>query len=106
MNDIGLNALLEQMRLLSNEAKSTLTRPAVDRNQIPFTELLKQSIDKVNGLQQHARHLTEAFEHGEPRVSLAEVMIAGQKASISFQALTQVRNHMLSAYQEIMKMSV
>ena len=50
--------------------------------------------------------LRESFETGNPNVELADVMIAAQKARISFEALTQVRNKMLSAYQEIMRMSL
>jgi flagellar hook-basal body complex protein FliE len=39
-------------------------------------------------------------------VSLAEVMVASQKASLQFQAMTEVRNKLLTAYQEIMSMQV
>ena len=46
------------------------------------------------------------FEKGDPDVSLAEVMVALEKASVSFQAMTQVRNELLSAYQEVMNMPV
>ena len=47
-----------------------------------------------------------AFEIGDDSVSMPEVMVAVQKASISFEAVTQVRNRLLSAYQEIMNMQV
>ncbi len=106
MNDVGFSTVLQQMRLLANEAQGHPTQSAGAEEQVSFTELLKQSVDKVNGFQQQARQLSAAFERGEPQVSLAEVMIAGQKASIAFQALTQVRNHVMSAYQEIMGMQV
>ena len=39
-------------------------------------------------------------------ISLPEVMVAMQKSSISFQAITQVRNRLLSAYQEVMNMQI
>jgi flagellar hook-basal body complex protein FliE len=39
-------------------------------------------------------------------VSLAEVMVASQKAGLQFQAMTEVRNKLLTAYQEIMSMQV
>ena len=106
MNEIGMNSVLQQMRLLANQAKGNSAHAGETQDQVPFATLLKQSVDSVNGTQQHARQLSEAFERGEPRVSLAEVMIAGQKASIAFQALTQVRNHVLSAYKDIMSMPV
>jgi len=37
---------------------------------------------------------------------LPEVMIALQKASLSFQAMTEVRNRLVSAYQDIMNMPI
>ncbi len=37
---------------------------------------------------------------------LTDVMISSQKASVSFQALTQVRNKLVQAYQDIMQMPV
>ena len=43
---------------------------------------------------------------GDDSVSLSDVMIAGQKANISFQATIQVRNKLVSAYQDIMNMQV
>ena len=43
---------------------------------------------------------------GDDSVTLPETMVAMQKASISFEAVTQVRNRLLSAYQEIMNMQV
>jgi flagellar hook-basal body complex protein FliE len=48
----------------------------------------------------------DAFVTGDPGVSLAEVMIAKQKASIAFEATIAVRNTLLSAYKEIMSMPV
>jgi flagellar hook-basal body complex protein FliE len=50
--------------------------------------------------------LSEAFERGDTSVSLAQVMVAGQKSSLAFQALSQVRNHLLTAYEEVMNMPV
>ncbi len=41
---------------------------------------------------------------GDQDVSLAEVMIASQKASVSFQAMLQVRNKLVDAYKDVMNM--
>ena len=71
-----------------------------------FGALLKSSIDQVNETQQQAASLSEAFQKGDPAADLTEVMVAVQKASVSFQAMTQVRNKLLSAYQDIMNMQV
>jgi flagellar hook-basal body complex protein FliE len=71
-----------------------------------FGTLLKQGIDAVNSTQQSADALASAWERGDPGVDLARVMVETQKASVSFQALAQVRNRLISAYQDIMNMSI
>ena len=69
-----------------------------------FANLLKQGIDSVNQTQQSASGLAAAFEKGTPGVELPQVMLEMQKASVSFRALTEVRNRLVNAYQEIMNM--
>jgi flagellar hook-basal body complex protein FliE len=71
-----------------------------------FARLLKQGLDAVNGTQQQADRLESAWERGDPGVNLASVMVEAEKASVSFQALAQVRNRLISAYQDIMNMSI
>jgi len=50
--------------------------------------------------------MATAYEQGDPNVDITRVMIASQKASVSFEALTQVRNRVVQAYEDIMKMPV
>jgi flagellar hook-basal body complex protein FliE len=108
MNDIRVSELLAQMRTMSLQAQGQL--PVTDTPQASggtsFTDLLRRSVDAVNGTQQRAEHLAQAFESGDPKVDLSEVMVAIQKANVSFQAMAQVRNKLVSAYQEIMNMAV
>ena len=68
--------------------------------------MLTESINKANDAQHAAGDLKEAFTRGDEGVELPQVMVALQEASISFQAMTQVRNKLLSAYQDIMNMPV
>ncbi len=107
MSDMDINQVLAQMRAISARAQST-ARPEqeAETNGVSFGELLNNSIEQVNQTQAQASELAKAFEAGEPGVDLPEVMIALQKASLSFQAMTQVRNKLLTAYQEIMNMPV
>jgi flagellar hook-basal body complex protein FliE len=58
----------------------------------------------VNGNQSAAKDMVTRYEMGDPKVDLPEVMIALQKSSVSFQAMTQVRNKMIEAYKEIINM--
>ena len=71
-----------------------------------FSSLLVKSINSVNEVQQEAGKLGDSFVMGDPNVSLAEVMIAKQKAGIAFEATLQVRNKLVGAYKEIMAMQV
>lgn len=107
MSDIDVNQLLQQMRTMASMAKSTPeSLPAQGVGKADFGALLKSSIESVNDASVHASQLAESFEKGEPNVDLAQVMVSLQKASLSFEAMTQVRNKLLSAYQEIMSMPV
>ena len=71
-----------------------------------FSDLVRQTVNKVNENQQASNKLATAFEMGTGGVDLTDVMIASQKASVSFQAMTQVRNRLVQAYQDIMQMPV
>lgn len=64
-----------------------------------------QMLTEVNALQSKAGAASEAFERGTES-DIAQVMLARQKASISFEATLQVRNKLLSAYRDIMNMPV
>ena len=73
---------------------------------VNFSDALKASLDQVNQMQAKAETLGKNFAMGDDSVSLSDVMIAGQKANISFQATVQVRNKLVSAYQDIMNMQI
>ena len=104
MNEIGMTEILAQMRALSAQAQGRVTPLELAAPQDSFQSVLKNSVNSVNSAQQQARSLATAFEAGEPNVDLANVMVAMQKASISFQAMVQVRNKLVSAYQDVMSM--
>jgi flagellar hook-basal body complex protein FliE len=71
-----------------------------------FGSLMQQAVNQVNETQTEAVNLSTAFEMGDSQVDLSEVMIAIQKSRLSFQALTEVRNKLLTAYQDVMNMPV
>ncbi|MFK7864442.1 MAG: flagellar hook-basal body complex protein FliE [Pseudohongiellaceae bacterium] len=71
-----------------------------------FGTLLKQAVDAVNDTQMKSAELQTAYEMGDPSVDLTEVMIQMQKSSVSFEAMTQVRNRMVTAYQDVMNMPI
>lgn len=104
-NTINPDTLLVQMRAMAAQAQGVNANPQ-ESVQGDFADLLKQSIDKVNETQMDAKKLAEAFQQGDPNIQMSEVMVAMQKSSVSFQAMLQVRNKLVTAYQEIMNMQV
>lgn len=107
MSDIDVNQLLNQMRVMAAASKGA-SAPAAEAETakgVDFSSLLKQSIDTVNEYQQTSGDMSKAFVKGDPNTDLTDVMIAMQKASVSFEAMTQVRNKLVEAYQKIMNMS-
>ncbi len=103
MSEMNVNQVLAQMRSMSLEAGNVKV-PEAGSGGADFAAMLKQSIGAVNDTQQTAGKMTEAFETGDASVSLAEVMVASQKATVSFQAMLQVRNKLVEAYQDVMNM--
>ncbi|WP_449540004.1 flagellar hook-basal body complex protein FliE [Ferdinandcohnia sp. Marseille-Q9671] len=70
-----------------------------------FSSFLKDALHNVNEAQQTSDKMTEKLVKGE-NVDLHQVMIASEKASVSLQATLQIRNKVIEAYQEIMRMQV
>ena len=104
MNEINANDLLSQIRTLGRDLQPTQapSQPPASN----FGDMLKTTLNAVNEAQQQATELKIGFENGTTDKSLAEVMIASQKANLSFRAVTEVRNKLVSAYQDIMNMPV
>lgn len=85
--------------------RNDVSAPAASNANAPdFQKLFKQAINQVNDNQKTASSLATRFEQGDPNVDLPEVMIALQKSSVSFQAMTQVRNKLVEAYKDVMNM--
>lgn len=72
---------------------------------VSFSSYLGEMVSKVNAAQQASDKAVQQLATGEAR-GLHEVMIAMEKSSISFQFMTQVRNKVVDAYQEVMRMPV
>jgi flagellar hook-basal body complex protein FliE len=70
-----------------------------------FTSYLKDALGEVNNLQQKADQAIQQLV-GEGKGDLQETMIAMEKADVSFRLMMQIRNKVLEAYQEIMRMQV
>ena len=115
MSDMQINSILSQIRTMSTQVQGLSNgigaiRPeALKAHQAQpgsFANVLKGGIEQVHQAQQSATDLAGKFERGVPGVELPDVMLEMQKASVSFRALTEVRNRFVSAYQEIMNMPI
>jgi len=118
-NTINSHALHMQMRLMAAKAEGVNQAGAIAPDLLrgssakvattaggSFTEVLANKLSEVNELQKSSSGLATRFEQGDPSVDVAEVMVAMQRSSVGFTAVTQVRNRLISAYQEIMNMPV
>ncbi|MGC9162176.1 MAG: flagellar hook-basal body complex protein FliE [Thiomonas sp.] len=106
-----MQSVLAQIRTLATQAaarpdavtaNATIAGGSAAAQQADFAATLKTALDGVNGALQQASALQQQFVSGAGDVSLSDVMLASQKASLSFQAALQVRNKLVSAYQDIM----
>lgn len=104
MSNMEINQVLAQMRALNTELQAPRPAPAEDR--ASFGEAMQQAVARVNEQQAAATRLTTEFQTGATDASIAEVMVQMQKASLSFTAMTEVRNKLVEAYQEIMNMPI
>jgi len=99
------NAILNQNNALQDVAKGNIDGGAGAVKDGGFANTMREAINSVNSLQQASSDAATSYEMGQT-TDIAAVMMAKQKASISFEATLQVRNKLLSAYQDIMNMPV
>ncbi|MBI3188441.1 MAG: flagellar hook-basal body complex protein FliE [Gammaproteobacteria bacterium] len=111
MSDMNVQSLLAQMRVMEAQSKmgiKPVSSPELvgQPQQVDFSNMLKNTIEAVNATSLESARVADAFERGDSNISLAQMMLTMEKANVSFQAMTQVRNRLLTAYQEIMNMPV
>lgn len=107
MDTKGIDNLLGQLRSTAAAAAGKpADNAAAPAGGMDFAQVLKNSIDQVNSAQQQAQTMAQDFSAGDPNANLHEVMIALQKANVSFQEMVQVRNKLVAAYQDVMNIQV
>ena len=120
--DIGrsdINQVLQEMRALKDRAQGSNNNQNINEssaasvqnnisktNNVEFQSILSSAVDQVNSVQKHSNDLAEAFQLGDPNITLSQVVVASEKASVAFEAMTEVRNRLVSAYEDIMKMPI
>lgn len=106
MDTQGIEQMLSVLRTTAAQASGKTAESSAVAGAPDFAQVLKGSIDKVNQTQQQAKQMAEGLAAGDTSQNLHEVMIALQSASISFQEMVQVRNKLVTAYQDVMNMPV
>ena len=102
LNQIGTAASLAPSRSLFE------TLEEQDRSEnvaVPFADYLSQALDNTNSLLMESENIADEFAAGKTD-NIAEVMVAAEKADVALQFTMQIRNKILDAYTEIMRMQI
>jgi len=113
---VDIQSVLSQMRTMKLQSQNQAahinldqadpTRVGAAEKPANFSEMMVNALDSVNELQMESGKLSHALEMGDPNVTLSQTMIASQKATVAFQAATEVRNKLVNAYETIMNMPI
>lgn len=121
MSQIDIAGVLSQIRSLRAQAggafgpesissgalqPGTAGAGAAGIGKASFADAMKSAVGQVNATQQNSQQMQRAFERGEPGVDLASTMVAMQTSRVAFAATVEVRNRLVSAYQDIMNMPI
>ncbi|MDR2166076.1 MAG: flagellar hook-basal body complex protein FliE [Zoogloeaceae bacterium] len=108
MDTKGMEQMLDLLRSTAAQAGGgpRSAESSARAGDADFAQVLKNSIDQVNNAQKQATQMAENLAAGNTGQNLHEVIAALQTASISFQEMVQVRNRLVSAYENVMNMQV
>jgi len=103
MRDLEIQGLIKAPINLPGSTKDTKEKG--DAKGPSFGEILKNSIEEVNRLQKEADAAIQELATGKGK-GIHETMIALEKADTSFQMMMQIRNKIIEAYQDIIRMQI
>ena len=120
MSQLQIDQVLSQIRSLQSQVQSANIRPAgltagaeaasgtaaASGAGSTFATLMRSGLEQVNQAQLRADDLSDKFERGVPGVDLPTVMLEANKANLTFRAVSEVRNRLISAYTDIMNMQM
>jgi flagellar hook-basal body complex protein FliE len=97
-----VSSAISSLRILPAEASPIPLKPAVD-TEGGFHDLLHSAIDDIHHLESQAQDKVSGVIGGDG-TDVHSALIAVEKADLSFQLMMQVRNKIVSAYEEISRM--
>ena len=114
MSSLQIQQVLAEMRALQSRvagvADSAGAAPGIaptgSAPTVDFASLLKGTVDNIATMQNQATAMAESYEAGDKSADITKVMLEVQKAGLAFRAMTEVRNKLVDAYQQVMNMSV
>jgi flagellar hook-basal body complex protein FliE len=120
MSQISIDQVLSQIRSIAAQTQSPGIKPAgltsdaaaASATAAPsaiggsFATLMRSGLEQANQTELRASDLADKFERGVPGVDLPTVMLEANKANLTFRAVTEVRNRLITAYTDIMNMQM
>ena len=76
-----------------------------EKSSVDFAKMLSDAVEKVNSLQKNADQMVNDFALGKIS-NIHDVIIEAEKASVALKLTTEVRNKIIEAYREIMRMQL
>jgi flagellar hook-basal body complex protein FliE len=104
----AISMRVPQLNIPSVSSKPDVAAPAGAGNDAAaggFGQALSHAITNLNETQSAADDASVRMAAGDP-IDLHEVMLARETASLHFQLAVQVRNKLVEAYQDVMRMQV
>jgi flagellar hook-basal body complex protein FliE len=102
INEIGKLGSLAPTRSLFENIDN---KDTVNGVTIPFSDYLSQALGNTNSLLIESEKLADDFAAGKTD-NIHQVTIAAEKADVALQFTMQIRNKIMDAYQEIMRMQI
>jgi flagellar hook-basal body complex protein FliE len=81
------------------------TKPDSSEEKMSFPQIFKEMVNNTNDLQSQAQDLAEKFALGEV-TDVHEVMVAAEEAGVALDLVMEIRNKLIDAYQELMRLQV
>lgn len=120
MSQLSIDQVLSQIRSIAAQTQAPGIRPAGLTNDAAtaagvapaagtgtsFATLMRSGLEQANQTELSANDVADKFERGVPGVDLPTVMLEANKANLTFRAVTEVRNRLISAYTDIMNMQM
>ena len=99
------DSLIKEMRSAALQTKEIAQNKPPEKTGMAFMDHLSNSVDSVNNAHKKSEEMTTDLISGK-KENIHETMLATTKADLSFKLMVQVRNKVLEAYNEVMRMPV